>query len=123
MASSSLRGAGETSELPMYDPIVEMAKKEKSRRFAEKAVHVIPVVLLVCGLILWFFCNPHVEVGLKREGMSKFGGLTIEGDIDNDSDGTQTGFLPVDAAADSKTKPLLRHNRKLYILRQNSKFN
>ncbi|CAN1241908.1 hypothetical protein LINPERPRIM_LOCUS5154 [Linum perenne] len=42
----------------MYDPIVEMAKKDKTRHFAERAVHVIPLVLLVCGLILWFFCNP-----------------------------------------------------------------
>ncbi|CAN0918211.1 hypothetical protein LINGRAHAP2_LOCUS30742 [Linum grandiflorum] len=46
----------------MYDPIVEMAKKEKSRRFTENSVHVIPVVLLVCGLIFWFFHNPSLTL-------------------------------------------------------------
>ena len=50
----------ENDELPMYDPVTEMAKKEKSRdnKFAENAVHIIPLVLLVCALILWFFSNP-----------------------------------------------------------------
>jgi hypothetical protein len=44
--------------LPVYDPIVEMAKKERARvKFAENAVHLIPFVLLLCALTLWFFSN------------------------------------------------------------------
>ncbi|CAN1241909.1 hypothetical protein LINPERPRIM_LOCUS5154 [Linum perenne] len=58
MHSTPMMASSENNELPMYDPIVEMAKKDKTRHFAERAVHVIPLVLLVCGLILWFFCNP-----------------------------------------------------------------
>ncbi|XVE63838.1 hypothetical protein DITRI_Ditri07aG0053100 [Diplodiscus trichospermus] len=87
----------DSNELPMYDPTIEMANKDKSRaKFAENAVHIIPLVLLVCALILWFFSNPDVEVGTKVDTVAaRIEGLTIDGDIDNDSDGTQTGFLPI----------------------------
>ncbi|KAB2067984.1 hypothetical protein E1A91_A09G270100v1 [Gossypium mustelinum] len=93
----------DSNEPPVYDPSVEMAnKKEKSRaKFAENAVHIIPLVLLVCALILWFFSNPDVEVGTKVETVAaRIDGLTIDGDIDNDSDGTQTGFLPIAEVGD-----------------------
>ncbi|KAJ4846489.1 hypothetical protein Tsubulata_039975 [Turnera subulata] len=88
----------EGNELPAYDPLVEMANKEKSRiKFAENAVHIIPFVLLLCGFILWFFSNPDIVVGIKGDTVAaRIEGLTIEGDIDTDSDGTQTGFLPVE---------------------------
>ncbi|KAJ1389065.1 hypothetical protein SESBI_38578 [Sesbania bispinosa] len=76
--------------LPTYDPVAELAKKEIARvRFAENAVHVIPFVIFLCAIILWFFSNPDVGViGAQIEG------LNIEGEIENDSDGTQTGILP-----------------------------
>lgn len=53
---SSLDG----NNLPItYDPIADLAKKERARvKFAENAVHVIPLVLLVCAFILWLFSNP-----------------------------------------------------------------
>ncbi|GAV72650.1 hypothetical protein CFOL_v3_16138, partial [Cephalotus follicularis] len=101
-AASGLRMSAsmEGGELPLYDPAMEMAKKERSRtKFAENAVHIIPFVLLLCAFILWFFSNPDVDVSNIRSGDSiaaRIEGLTIEGDIDTDSDGTQTGFLPVD---------------------------
>ncbi|KAJ6712765.1 TRANSMEMBRANE PROTEIN [Salix purpurea] len=89
----------ELNQLPAYDPMVEMAMKEKSRaKFAENAVHIIPFVLLLCGLVLWFFSNPDVNVGVRNMGSvaARIEGLTIEGDIDTASDGAQTGFLPLD---------------------------
>lgn len=47
------------NHLPTYDPIAELAKKEKAHvKFAENAVHVIPFVLIVCAMILWIFSNP-----------------------------------------------------------------
>ncbi|EOY22759.1 hypothetical protein QUC31_007901 [Theobroma cacao] len=100
--SSSVEG---NNEVPMYDPIIEMAKKEKSRaRFAENAVHIIPLVLLVCALILWFFSNADVEVVTKADSVAaRIEGLTIDGDIDHDSDGTQAGFLPVGDSVDADT--------------------
>ncbi|XVF11302.1 hypothetical protein REPUB_Repub08aG0014900 [Reevesia pubescens] len=103
----------DTYELPMYDPTIEMAKKEKSRaKFAENAVHMIPLVLLLCALILWLFSNPDVEVGTKVEkAAARIEGLTIDGDIDNDSDGTQTGFLPIADHVrdiDTRKKPRLK---------------
>lgn len=40
------------------------------------------------------FSRIDVDVGVKGQSIAaKIEGLTIEGDIDNDSDGTQTGFL------------------------------
>ncbi|KAM5556999.1 hypothetical protein ABKV19_024402 [Rosa sericea] len=89
---------GSDSQLPIYDPpIAELAKKEKARiKFAENAVHVIPFVLLLCAFILWFFSNPDVDVRMKDPIAAKsIEGLTLEGEIENDSDGTQTGALPI----------------------------
>lgn len=55
----SSSGGESDTELPMYDPVTEMAKKEKSKaKFAENAVHIIPLVLLFCALVLWLFSNP-----------------------------------------------------------------
>ncbi|CAN6565165.1 unnamed protein product [Malus baccata var. baccata] len=83
-------------DLPMYDPIAELAKKERSRvKFAENAVHVIPFVLLFCAFVLWFFSNPDVYVRIKTDPIAaRIEGLTLEGEIESDSDGTQTGALP-----------------------------
>ncbi|KAF7825092.1 putative transmembrane protein [Senna tora] len=86
--------SSEGSELPLYDPVVELAKKEKARvRFSENAVHVIPFVLFACAIILWFFSNP-VDVEIKGDSIkARIEGLSIEGEIDNDSDGSQMGVL------------------------------
>ncbi|CAH8362078.1 unnamed protein product [Eruca vesicaria subsp. sativa] len=94
----SMIGPLDEDEPPSYNnpPADEMVKKEKSpAKFAEKAIHIIPFVLLACALVLWLFSNPDVvDVGMREESIAaRIEGLTIEGDIDNDSDGTQTGFL------------------------------
>ncbi|KAH6795104.1 hypothetical protein C2S52_005581 [Perilla frutescens var. hirtella] len=45
--------------LPTYNPESHLAKKEKIRlRSAEAAVHLIPVLLIICAVILWFFSAP-----------------------------------------------------------------
>ncbi|KAJ6840342.1 uncharacterized protein M6B38_310765 [Iris pallida] len=45
--------------LPSYDPQSEVWKKEQAKaRLAENMVHLIPVVLIVCALLLWFFSHP-----------------------------------------------------------------
>ncbi|KAK7268643.1 hypothetical protein RIF29_21347 [Crotalaria pallida] len=94
------------NNVPSYsDPIVELARRERARvKFAENAVHVIPLVLLVCALILWLFSNPDVRV-IGDPG-ARIEGLSLEGEIENDSDGTQTGFLPIANSEDTSTKEL-----------------
>lgn len=43
----------------------------------------------------WWFAD--VEVGIKTDSVAeRIEGLEIEGDVHTDSDGTQTGFLPID---------------------------
>ncbi|PON92443.1 Transmembrane protein [Trema orientale] len=82
-------------QLPLYDlQIADMAKKEKARlKFAENAVHLIPLVLIFCAFILWLFST--TPDGSKGESIvARIEGLSIEGEIDNDSDGTQTGIIP-----------------------------
>ncbi|KAG4188459.1 hypothetical protein ERO13_A08G165900v2 [Gossypium hirsutum] len=50
-------------ELPMYNPLSAAAKKERSRlRSAENAIHIIPLVLVLCAIILWFFSSPESRV-------------------------------------------------------------
>lgn len=48
-----------SGDLPLYEPLSEAAKKERNKaKFAENAVHLIPLVLFICALVLWFFSNP-----------------------------------------------------------------
>ncbi|XP_027364355.1 uncharacterized protein LOC113871458 [Abrus precatorius] len=92
----------DANTLPTYDPVAELAKKELARvRFAENAVHVIPFVIFGCAIILWFFSNP--DVGIIN---AKIEGLNLEGEIENDSDGTQTGILPTMNSGDASTEQL-----------------
>ncbi|KAK7279089.1 hypothetical protein RJT34_24133 [Clitoria ternatea] len=81
-----------------YDPVAELAKKELARvRFAENAVHLIPFVIFLCAIILWFFSNP--DIGIED---AKIEGLNLEGEIESDSDdGTQTSMLPTMNLADT----------------------
>ncbi|XWS62043.1 hypothetical protein CRYUN_Cryun07bG0177100 [Craigia yunnanensis] len=50
-------------QLPTYNPISHAAKKERSRlRSAENVIHIIPLVLILCAIILWFFSSPDFEL-------------------------------------------------------------
>ncbi|OAY30548.1 uncharacterized protein LOC110631376 [Manihot esculenta] len=89
----------EEKELPTYDPIVEMANKEKRIKFAENAVHVIPFLLMLCAFTLWFFSNPDVGVGVKTDSIA----ARIEGHIKTNSHATQTRSLPIDLDAPRRT--------------------
>ncbi|KAJ8471366.1 hypothetical protein OPV22_025709 [Ensete ventricosum] len=46
----------EPDGLPSYDPHSDIGKKLVQRaRLSENAVHVIPIVVVLCAIILWFF--------------------------------------------------------------------
>ncbi|KAK8998721.1 hypothetical protein V6N11_084104 [Hibiscus sabdariffa] len=50
-------------QLPLYNPLSTAAKMERSRlRSAENAIHIIPLLLLLCALILWLFSSPESRV-------------------------------------------------------------
>lgn len=52
--------------LPTYDPLSHVAKRERRRlRFAENAVHAIPVVLVFCAIVLWLFSNSGIYINLS----------------------------------------------------------
>ncbi|KAG0538439.1 hypothetical protein BDA96_03G236100 [Sorghum bicolor] len=72
---SSTAGAMDVDQLPTYDPRSDVAKKEAldaSRAdLARALVHLIPVVVLLCGLLLWSLSNTDVP---------EFGVLTEKGD-------------------------------------------
>lgn len=57
LISSNFRPTLDTDDhLPTYDPLSHVAQRERSRlRSAQNAVHVIPLLLLLCAIILWFF--------------------------------------------------------------------
>ncbi|KAL6580634.1 hypothetical protein OROMI_008658 [Orobanche minor] len=79
-------------ELPIHEPSSEAAKKEKSRaKFAENAVHLIPLILLLCAFILWVFSNPDID--LRGSSIAaEIEGISSEGHLDSDG----TGHLPAD---------------------------
>ncbi|KAI4327175.1 hypothetical protein L6164_019667 [Bauhinia variegata] len=61
---SSLRASmnGE-QQLPTYDPLSHVAQRERSRlRSAEKAIHLVPLLLIFCAIILWFFSSPGEDI-------------------------------------------------------------
>ncbi|KAG8374652.1 hypothetical protein BUALT_Bualt10G0018300 [Buddleja alternifolia] len=61
--------------LPTYTPESHPAKKEKIRlRSAESAVHIIPLLLLLCAVVLWFFSTP---VDITKKGDSVAGKVRI----------------------------------------------
>ncbi|XP_021768022.1 uncharacterized protein LOC110732396 [Chenopodium quinoa] len=75
------------ANLPVYNPGSHPAKKEKSRlRSAENAIHLIPLVLLLCAVILWFFSNPvdvisnkPGSIAARIEGLQAAGAVGIDG--------------------------------------------
>ncbi|CAL0331709.1 unnamed protein product [Lupinus luteus] len=45
--------------LPTYDPLSYVAQKEQHRlKSAQNAIHLIPLLVLLCAIILWFFSTP-----------------------------------------------------------------
>ncbi|KAJ6428715.1 hypothetical protein OIU84_020398 [Salix udensis] len=49
------------TELPTHDPISDVIKKDLAwhhKSMGENAVHLIPVVLILCALTLWIFSRP-----------------------------------------------------------------
>ncbi|XP_072958391.1 uncharacterized protein [Typha angustifolia] len=68
-------------DLPTYDPQSDVAKKEATRaRFAESMVHAIPLVLILCAAVLWFFSYPVLDVGGKDESIiARIKNMTIDG--------------------------------------------
>ncbi|KAL7612320.1 uncharacterized protein LOC111892131 [Lactuca sativa] len=82
--SPALRAlALEANELPQYEsssPFSTPSKKDKlgRLRFSEKAVHLIPLVLLLCALVLWFFSNPDIHMPINKELIdTKIKGKTV----------------------------------------------
>ncbi|KAF5945798.1 hypothetical protein HYC85_016026 [Camellia sinensis] len=53
-----------SGDLHVYDQISDAIKKEISplqkspRSWGENVIHLIPLILILCGLILWFFSSP-----------------------------------------------------------------
>ncbi|PIN04871.1 hypothetical protein CDL12_20090 [Handroanthus impetiginosus] len=67
---SATAGSDSEPQLPTYNPESLVAKKEKIRlRSAETAVHIIPILLILCGVILWFFSAP-VNMASRSDRMA-----------------------------------------------------
>ncbi|GAB4835034.1 hypothetical protein Ancab_033302 [Ancistrocladus abbreviatus] len=82
------------NQLPSYNPNSHAAKRERSSlRFAENAVHVIPLVLVLCAIILWFCSNSgSVDMVEKSESVAAtVEGLKVVSAVE--VDGTQNSFL------------------------------
>ena len=68
---SSTAGVMDVDQLPTYDPRSDVAKKEAldaSRAdLARALVHLIPVVVLLCGLLLWSLSNTDVPGNASQD--------------------------------------------------------
>ncbi|THU60754.1 hypothetical protein C4D60_Mb07t16070 [Musa balbisiana] len=64
-AAAARRSLLEADGLPSYDPHSDISKKLVQRaRLTENAVHVIPVVVVLCAIILWFFSAHDLQAHL-----------------------------------------------------------
>ncbi|KAL3647534.1 hypothetical protein CASFOL_008502 [Castilleja foliolosa] len=100
-ALRSLSQQGVDNELPIYEPLSEASKKDRTRaKFSENAVHLIPLILLLCALILWFSSNPDIDMRSSSIA-AEIEGLSSEGHLDSDG----TGHLPVNLGDMDPAKP------------------
>ncbi|CAO2179239.1 unnamed protein product [Urochloa humidicola] len=82
---SGTTAAMDVDHLPTYDPRSDAAKKEAldaSRAdLARTLVHLVPVVVLLCGLLLWSLSSTNIpEVGVlveKGDGHTMIAHVTI----------------------------------------------
>ncbi|XP_057475343.1 uncharacterized protein LOC130763448 isoform X2 [Actinidia eriantha] len=81
--SRSLRPESDAGDqLPTYDPQSHVAKKARTRlRSAETAVHLIPLLLVLCAIVLWFFSNPVDLVNKGDSIVARIEDLSVDGDI------------------------------------------
>ncbi|KAM7525492.1 hypothetical protein LguiA_015394 [Lonicera macranthoides] len=83
-----------TDHLPTYHPQSLVAKKERSRlRSAESAIHLIPLLLVLSAIILWFFSSP---VDLLNKGdsiVARVEDLTNNGNASSSSGSTKNSLL------------------------------
>ncbi|KAG0458015.1 hypothetical protein HPP92_023172 [Vanilla planifolia] len=78
---AGVRSAFVVNHLPLYDPQSEVTKKEASRiRFAENMVHLIPVVIILCAMVLWFCSNPEIQMTTNDDSiLARIKNMTIDG--------------------------------------------
>ncbi|GJU64585.1 hypothetical protein Tco_1246420 [Tanacetum coccineum] len=87
--SPALRAlALEANELPQYETssFPSTPKKDKlgRARLSEKAVHLIPLVLMLCALVLWFLSNPDINMPKNNDSFGdKIKRNEVEGDVDS----------------------------------------
>ncbi|CAI9095669.1 OLC1v1031664C1 [Oldenlandia corymbosa var. corymbosa] len=105
-AMSSPATTAATSDLdhlPTYNPLSHVAKKEKHRfRSAENAIHLIPLLLVFCAIVLWFFSSPVDMVNESGSLVARVGGsLTNAGGDTNSSWESDSEKEDVDAVNQS----------------------
>ncbi|KVI04621.1 hypothetical protein Ccrd_017061 [Cynara cardunculus var. scolymus] len=82
--------ANENSEYESSNLSEVTPKKLKAQtQFSQKAVHIIPLILLFCAFFLWIFSNPDIDLPIKND-ISKLQvkGKTMERDDRTNSRGT-----------------------------------
>lgn len=58
-SSPGYRSSLDVDYLPTHDPLSDTANKKEAlrARFAENMVHIIPLVIIFCAMVLWFFSH------------------------------------------------------------------
>ncbi|PON97885.1 hypothetical protein TorRG33x02_064750 [Trema orientale] len=58
--------------LPTCDPLSHAAIREQARlRSAHNAIHLIPLVLLLCAIVLWFFSYPGRRIKIQDRSFTR----------------------------------------------------
>ncbi|XP_073107157.1 uncharacterized protein [Elaeis guineensis] len=80
-SSPGYRSSLDVDHLPTYDPLSDAAKKDGGRaRFAENMVHLIPLVIIFCAMVLWFFSHPDIDMANTDDSIvARIKNMTIDG--------------------------------------------
>ncbi|KAG1346185.1 hypothetical protein COCNU_06G000140 [Cocos nucifera] len=81
-SSPGYRSSLDVDHLPTYDPLSDAAKKDAVRaRFADNMVHLIPLVIIFCAMVLWFFSHPaEIDIANTDDSIvARIKNMTIDG--------------------------------------------
>ncbi|KAI3994500.1 hypothetical protein MKX01_012757 [Papaver californicum] len=77
--------AADIDKIPIYNQLIgggsdhvgATSKKDSHVKPGENVVHLIPVILVLCALILWVFSHPVVDMTNKVGSLAQVEGLNI----------------------------------------------
>ncbi|KAI3997231.1 hypothetical protein MKX01_009075 [Papaver californicum] len=97
--------AADIDKIPIYNQLIggsdhvgATSKKDSHVKPVENVVHLIPVILVLCALILWVFSYPVVDMRNKEGSFVQVEGLNIDGQSNQSQKPSSTKLVELEEA-------------------------